>query len=275
MNETCDTLVIWADDQVDFVDAHRHLLDGLIGELELCADGAGALRAISARRPDLLLLDLQMPPGERGGFWVLENLPEERRNIPSLVISGRATAADASDANRLGAYLLVKDRIATELRDRVAKLLEQGRRSGEASDLRRLTSLQRRVSHLVFGILDDLARERGVLDVFRFLVPKDIALKTYERLIDHGSGEQRQFVDILDYRAIIQACWSDSPRMQLLAVSLGKKGSVSKEERTKWLEQLNEARKVLAHPERGPLNAELRRAIDRAEAIVSAWEARM
>lgn len=50
----------------------------VVGE---CADGAAAVEAIAAERPDLVFLDVQMP--ERDGFEVLQQLP--RAALPAFV----------------------------------------------------------------------------------------------------------------------------------------------------------------------------------------------
>ena len=58
------------------------------GELREAADGVEALAMIAARRPDVLVLDLQMP--RLDGFSVLERLLEraETRQLPVVVLTG-------------------------------------------------------------------------------------------------------------------------------------------------------------------------------------------
>ncbi|HYE57910.1 MAG TPA: LytTR family DNA-binding domain-containing protein [Rhodothermales bacterium] len=75
--------VVIADDEPLVRERLRTLLEGrpdctLVAE---CADGAEALATIEAERPDLALLDVQMP--ELDGFVVVEALPDDVR--PAVV----------------------------------------------------------------------------------------------------------------------------------------------------------------------------------------------
>ena len=62
-------------------------------ELREAADGREALAMIAVRKPDVLVLDLQMP--ELDGFAVLDRLLEraETRQLPVVVLTGRELTA--------------------------------------------------------------------------------------------------------------------------------------------------------------------------------------
>ena len=91
--ETQPTIVI-VDDHPSFRRCARALLEAdgfsVVGEAE---DGEGALSVIGSLRPDVVLLDVQLP--DMDGFKVLERLGEDAP--PVVLVSSR----DASDYNGL------------------------------------------------------------------------------------------------------------------------------------------------------------------------------
>src|SRR5687767_5148847 len=58
--------------------------------VELAQDGGSALQAIEARRPDLVLLDLNMP--SVSGWQVIERLKEQPAPPPVIAMSGMGMA---------------------------------------------------------------------------------------------------------------------------------------------------------------------------------------
>lgn len=72
----------------------------VVGE---CADGAAAVRAVLEKKPDLLLLDVQMP--EMDGFQVLRALPEERLPVVIFITAYDQYALKAFEVHALD-YLL-------------------------------------------------------------------------------------------------------------------------------------------------------------------------
>jgi DNA-binding NarL/FixJ family response regulator len=81
--------VVIVDDHDAFRVAARALLEAegfsVVGE---AADGASALTAVAALRPDVLLLDIQLPDFD--GFAVAEQLPADG---PTVVLTSSRTAA--------------------------------------------------------------------------------------------------------------------------------------------------------------------------------------
>ena len=113
-----------ADDNADV----REYLARLLGEsydVELVADGAAALTAATARRPDLVLADVMMPGV--GGLDVLHALranPATER-VPVILLSARAGAEASAEALELGADdYLVKPFASADLLARVRANLE-------------------------------------------------------------------------------------------------------------------------------------------------------
>ncbi|WP_158289468.1 response regulator [Paenibacillus flagellatus] len=72
-------------------------------EVETAKDGIAAARMIrETDRYDLVVTDLQMPPGEWGGTWLIEQIRPARRT-PFIVLSERGGAAEAAKAIKAGA----------------------------------------------------------------------------------------------------------------------------------------------------------------------------
>ncbi len=77
------------------------------------ANGTEAIAAVMRRRPDAVLLDLQMPGGP-DGLATLERLAAEAPGIPVVMMSGRAGLQDAVRATKLGAYHFLEKPLAPE-----------------------------------------------------------------------------------------------------------------------------------------------------------------
>lgn len=77
------------------------------------ANGTEAIAAVQRRRPDGVLLDLQMPGGP-DGLETLERLSAEAPGVPVIMMSGRAGLQDAVRATKLGAYHFLEKPLAPE-----------------------------------------------------------------------------------------------------------------------------------------------------------------
>ncbi len=127
--------VLVADDNADLRDYVRRLLAEHY-EVETVADGAQALAAARARRPDVVLSDVMMP--QLDGFGLIAELRADPglHDIPVILLSARAgEEARIEGLNRGADDYLVKPFSARELLVRVGALLqsqELRRRSLEA-----------------------------------------------------------------------------------------------------------------------------------------------
>lgn len=110
------TKVVIADDHYFFRNAVKLNLE-LQDRYEVCAavaDGSQALTALNEHKPDVLLLDIEMP--NLNGWQVLEILKEENRAVHTLVFSCFDNNSTVTRALQLGAKgLLSKDADAEEL----------------------------------------------------------------------------------------------------------------------------------------------------------------
>ena len=98
------------------------------------ANGTEALAAVQRRRPDGVLLDLQMPGGP-DGLVTLEQLQAEAPGLPVIMMSGRAGLQDAVRATRLGAVNFLEKPLAPEavlLTLRTALALARARAQAQA-----------------------------------------------------------------------------------------------------------------------------------------------
>jgi diguanylate cyclase (GGDEF)-like protein len=105
----------------------------------LATDCATAREAVRAGRPDLLLLDVQLPDGD--GFGLLESLAAERAAEPFgvLFLSARGETADKVRGLRLGADdYVTKPFDAQELAARVASVIRRRETAMHASPMTRL-----------------------------------------------------------------------------------------------------------------------------------------
>jgi two-component system nitrogen regulation response regulator NtrX len=75
--------------------------------------GNQALLALEEVRPDLVLLDLVMPPGP-GGLDTLARLRERDPGLPVIMMSGKAQLNDAVQAVKLGAFQFLEKPLTPE-----------------------------------------------------------------------------------------------------------------------------------------------------------------
>ncbi len=119
--------VCLVDDQTLVRQGIRSLL-GIAGDVEVIAeagDGAAAVAAIEADRPDVVLLDLRMPGHD--GIWTLRTLRERGSTVPVLVLTTFDDDELVLQAVRAGAagYLL-KDVTLDQLMGAVRTLAAGG-----------------------------------------------------------------------------------------------------------------------------------------------------
>ena len=82
--------ILVVDDEADVVEYLKTLLEDNGYDVSTASNGNEALDRIKSDRPDLVLLDLQMP-GETGtGFYRKMHNSDELKDIPVIVASGLA-----------------------------------------------------------------------------------------------------------------------------------------------------------------------------------------
>ena len=183
----------------DDSDVIRFALRASLEELDYAvveaADGDQAVAAAAEHRPDLILLDMEMPG--RDGLGVLAALRDdpELRDFPVIVLSGRADVESVASALRAGAHdYMVKPVQDAELAARVAGAL---RVNAELADLRRrnaeLTAFAWRASH---DLKSPLAAIRGMADTI-LAYPDRLDDKTKTDLLERISAASEQAADLV------------------------------------------------------------------------------
>lgn len=261
-------LILWADDQREFVEAMRVTIADITEDIRYAHDADAALQLAEAGGCDLALVDLQMPPGQWGGLDMIRRMSEKRMDLPIIVLSGMGSVRQFTQALRLGATNYVEKEFASDdLRPAILDAIEKVNRQKPLSDYDIIRRLENQVHRAVIGSLRALAKEKGT-DIFR-IMPRESATKSYERMLEDTSGAaQETFLDLLDLRKIINDNWNSDSLYTRLEDILKPK---NKEARTKWLSSLNEIRKVVAHPMRGDLDESQRRELRAIEDIVTRW----
>jgi two-component system nitrogen regulation response regulator NtrX len=126
---------------VDDEDDIRELVSGILSDeghgARLARNSDEALRAIEARRPHLVLLDIWMQGSKLDGLQLLEILKNEHANVPVVMISGHGNIETAVTAIKLGAYDFIEKPFKADRLILVAeRALETSRLRRELNDLR-------------------------------------------------------------------------------------------------------------------------------------------
>lgn len=144
-------------------------------------DGQAGLAAVTSDEPDVVLLDLALP--RMNGLQVLERLRERWPHLPVVMMSGRATLADAVSATKLGAFHFIEKPLAPE-----AVLLTLA----GALELRRARELSRALA-AELGARGRLVGSSSALDEVRRLI-EQVARTDARVLITGESGTGKELV---------------------------------------------------------------------------------
>jgi DNA-binding NarL/FixJ family response regulator len=106
--------VLIVDDDDDFASAMRATLsaDGRIDVAGIAHDGLEALELTKSLRPDLVLLDLEMP--RMDGYETLRRLNRRARKPPVIVLTGVTDLEDLARAARLHPDALLQKTVDAE-----------------------------------------------------------------------------------------------------------------------------------------------------------------
>ncbi len=123
--------ILVVDDEADI----RELIAGILSdegyETRLAKDADGALAAVRARQPALVVLDIWLQGSRIDGLAVLEEIKRDCPDLPVVVISGHGTIETAVAAIKRGAYDFIEKPFKS---DRLLIVVE---RALEAAKLRR------------------------------------------------------------------------------------------------------------------------------------------
>ena len=95
--------VLIAEDDPDIAGLIRHYLEKAGYRADVVSSGRGAVDAVSARRPDLLILDLMLP--EMGGLDVcrIVRARKETAALPIIMVTARGEETDRIVGLEIGA----------------------------------------------------------------------------------------------------------------------------------------------------------------------------
>ncbi|HKR56809.1 MAG TPA: response regulator, partial [Gemmatimonadales bacterium] len=105
--------VLLIDDESNIRRMVGALLQGEGFETSEAPNGAAGLAALTETPPDVIMLDLMMP-GELDGLATLERLKQRLPDIPVVMMSGKASLADAVRATKLGAFQFLEKPLTPE-----------------------------------------------------------------------------------------------------------------------------------------------------------------
>jgi len=95
--------VLLIEDEPNIIEAIRFVLsrDGYF--VDTHSDGATAIKAIAAKAPDMIILDVMLP--NRSGYEVLRDLraAESTQSLPVLMLTARGQKKDRELAEKYGA----------------------------------------------------------------------------------------------------------------------------------------------------------------------------
>jgi DNA-binding response OmpR family regulator len=125
-------ILIIEDRRENLVFIANNILKPMGYDIITARDGALGLQKALEESPDLIITDVQLP--SMSGLQVLEQLREEGKNIPSIVMTFHGTEETAVRALRLGAVdYLIKPFSFEEMQDALDRAFKFGR-SGPADD---------------------------------------------------------------------------------------------------------------------------------------------
>ncbi len=122
-------LVLMVDDELDNRVMMRYFLESWGYEVELAANGEEALKKVAAKRPSLVLLDLEMPVMD--GFETCNRLKDDPKteHIPVIMFTGLESTSDKVKGIRRGADdYVVKTVDPEEIQARIEMVLRRSRR---------------------------------------------------------------------------------------------------------------------------------------------------
>jgi len=105
--------ILIVDDEKRVRDGIKLSLSDVTYDIQECDSPDEAYKVISSGAPDIVLLDVHF----KGGMTcipLLERLQKEKFQVPVLVLSGAASAKEAADAMKLGAYDFLEKPISSE-----------------------------------------------------------------------------------------------------------------------------------------------------------------
>ena len=117
--------VLLADDEVDFTENTKTLLEHRGYDVTAVNSGDSAIRTLGQERYDVMVLDLKMPG--RDGISTLKEIKKLQLHTQILVLTGHGAINTALEAMELGAYdYLTKPCDIDELTEKLEDAMKKG-----------------------------------------------------------------------------------------------------------------------------------------------------
>lgn len=118
--------ILVIDDESSIVHAFRRAFSDPEDTLHTASDGSGGLELVARCRPDVVVLDLNLP--DMSGLDVFHRIRTIDARIPIIFITGQGTTETAIEAMKLGAFdYLLKPLDVARVRELVERAAEIGR----------------------------------------------------------------------------------------------------------------------------------------------------
>jgi len=187
--------VLIVEDEQDIAGLIKHALErGGSAEAEIVGSGDAALKAVSARPPDLIILDLNLPV--LGGLEVCRLLRSraDARHLPIIMLTAKSSETDRVTGLELGADdYVTKPFSLRELNARVRAVLRRSTRVDERPSPgyqgERLTADFEAVAVAVDG--DHVRLTRREFELLRYLVQNKNRVVSRDRLLERVWGYDR------------------------------------------------------------------------------------
>ena len=170
--------VLAIDDQPEVLELLADLLKGHGRETVGFPDGDLALRELesSGGDVDLVVLDLDLGPGRRGGMEILADLRKAHPLLPVVILTGKGTVDDAVKAMRLGATDFIEkdpklgERIQLQMEklDRLLSVMRDNRRlQRQNQELRERAGIPERMVGADSGLKEVVEKIQALADIPR------------------------------------------------------------------------------------------------------------
>ncbi|MGH7529040.1 MAG: sigma-54-dependent transcriptional regulator [Gemmatimonadales bacterium] len=174
--------VLLVDDEANIRRMVGALLESDGYEIVPAPDGTAALARLAEDTPDVVLLDLMMPPGP-DGLTTLEQIRQRSPHVPVVMMSGKASLSDAVRATKLGAFQFLEKPLTPEgVLIALRGALELGR-----------TLAENRRLHEELGHADPLIGDSRAMAELRAMIAR-VAATESRVLITGESGTGKELV---------------------------------------------------------------------------------
>jgi len=183
--------ILVVEDEADIAGLIKHALERRgEAQVELVSTGSAALAAVSAKQPDLVILDLNLPGIDGAEVCRLLRARPATTNVPIIMLTARTSEEDRVAGLDLGADdYVTKPFSLRELGARVRAVLRRRQGGAPAMSIYRGTRLVADFEAVTVTVDDQPVRlTRREYELLRFLVENRNRVLSRDRLLDRVWG---------------------------------------------------------------------------------------